>query len=202
MATKRAPRFKQSRRLGVNITSNPKALDRLGKTGPAGNSQRRQQKKQSEYGRQLTEKQKVKAYYGIYERQLRRYFELASRKGGKPGETLLIMLETRLDNLVYRMGFANSIAMARQMVSHKHFEVDGQPVNMPAYSIQPGQTIRLREKSREVEPFKANWSSGIDVLPYISTDREAYSGALLKLPERVEIPVQVDEQLIVEFYSR
>ena len=173
----------------------------MGRTGPPGNSQRRS-RQTSEYGRQLIEKQKIKAYYGIYEKQLRRYYAKALRTGGKTGEVLLVNLETRLDNLVYRMGVANSNAMGRQMVSHKHIEVDGKVVNVPNYAVKPGQVISLKQASREIVPFVDNFQNAIDVLPYIETDKDQYSGRLVRMPERSELPVQIDEQMVVEFYSR
>ena len=132
MATRRNPRFKECRRLGVNVCGHPKALDRAG--APAF----KKTKKASDYSLHLTEKQKVKAYYGILEKQLRRYFEQASKSSEMTGVALLVSLETRLDNLVYRLGFASSIRMARQMVSHKHITVDGKVVNIPSFAVKEG----------------------------------------------------------------
>ncbi|MBR0098180.1 MAG: 30S ribosomal protein S4, partial [Treponema sp.] len=128
MATRRNPRFKECRRLGVNVCGHPKAMDRAG--APAF----KKTKKASDYSLHLTEKQKVKAYYNILEKQLRRYFEQATKSKEMTGVALLVALETRLDNLVYRLGFASSIRMARQMVSHKHIEVDGKVINIPSYA--------------------------------------------------------------------
>ena len=143
MATRRSPRFKECRRLGVNVCGHPKALERANSPAFA------KKKKVSEYGLQLIEKQKVKAYYGILEKQMRRYFDAAARATGNTGDELLILLERRLDNLVYRAGFAKSIRQARQMVSHGHFTVDGKKVNIPSFSVKVGQTIALSEKAQK-----------------------------------------------------
>ena len=197
MATRRNPRFKECRRLGVNACGHPKALKR------AANQSFRRNKKVSEYGKQLMEKQKVKAYYGILERQLRRYYDVASRKEGKTGENLIIGLETRLDNLVYRIGFANSIRMARQVVTHGHVQIDGKRVNVPSYQVKVGQTVTLKEKSRKNNQFKMNFLNGNRrPLDYIEVSEEGFSGKLVMIPKREEIPVEINEQLVVEFYSK
>ena len=198
MATKRNPRFKECRKLGVNTCGHPKAMKR------AGAPSLKRRKKVSEYGLQLNEKQKVKAYYGIFEKQLRNYYAKAKKKTGmRTGDALFQMLETRLDNMVYRMGFANSIRMARQLVSHGHIRVNGAKIDIPSYQIQPGDELTLREKSKSCEVFKTNFlkqnSSG---LPYIERSEEKLSGKLTRLPQRSEIPVQVNDSLVVEFYSR
>lgn len=197
MATRRGPRFKECRRLGVNVCGHPKALDRA--NSPAFSKK----KKQSEYGLQLIEKQKVKAYYNILEKQLVRYYKAAARKEGNTGDNLLISLERRLDNLVYRMGFANSIRMARQMVSHCHFLVDGKKVNIPSFSVKVGSTIQLVEKARKSDQFKKCFlSDNRSPLSYITRDEENFSGTFTALPTRAEIPVDVKEQLVIEFYSK
>ena len=197
MATRRNPRFKECRRLGVNVCGHPKALDRAG--APAF----KKTKKSSDYALHLIEKQKVKAYYGILERQLRRYFELASKSKEMTGVALLVELECRLDNLVYRLGFANSIRMARQMVSHRHIEVDGVKINVPSYAVKVGQVISLTEKSRKSEQFKKSWLSDSRAkLDYLERDEEKFSGKLTRLPLRAEIPVQINDQMVVEYYSK
>ncbi len=197
MATNRSPRFRVCRRLGVNVCGDPKAMDRAG--APAF----KRTKKLSDYGQHLIEKQKVRAYYGIMEKQLRRYFESASKKEGKTGEVLLQLLETRLDNMVYRLGFANSIRMARQLVSHRHIEVDGKKVNIPSFAVKVGQTISLVEKSRKNEQIKNNWLSDSKLkLDYIERDEANFSGKLSRLPERSEIPVQINDNMVVEYYSK
>ncbi len=197
MATRRNPRFKECRRLGVNVCGHPKAMNR------ANDPAFKKTKKVSEYGKQLCEKQKVKAYYGILERQLRRYYSIAARKEGKTGENLIVGLETRLDNLVYRIGFASSIRMARQVVTHGHVRVDGKKINIPSFQVKPGQVISLREKSQKNEQFKSSFLNGNRrPLPYIEVTEESFSGKLLMMPKREEIPVEINEQLVVEFYSK
>ena len=197
MATKKGPRFKECRRLGVNVCGHPKAMERAG--APAF----KKSKKTSDYGLHLIEKQKVKAYYGILERQLRRYFELATKSSEMTGVALLVSLETRLDNLVYRLGFASSIRMARQMVSHRHIEVDGVKINIPSYSVKVGQVISLVEKAQKSEQFKKSWLSDSKAkFDYLERNEEKFSGKLTRLPLRAEIPVQINEQMVVEYYSK
>lgn len=197
MATKRGPRFKECRRLGVNVCGHPKAMNRA--DAPAFNTRR----KQSEYSLQLTEKQKIKAYYGILEKQLRRYFEKAQKKTGRTGDVLFEMLESRLDNLVYRIGFANSIRMARQMVTHGHILVNGKRVNIPSYLAKPGDVISLKEDARKNEHFKSNFVElGGFSVPYIDVDKNNFSGVYTRLPLREEVPVEVNDNLVVEYYSR
>ncbi len=160
-------------------------------------------KKTSDYGLHLIEKQKVKAYYNILEKQLRRYFEQATKSKEMTGVALLVALETRLDNLVYRLGFASSIRMARQMVSHKHIEVDGKKINIPSFAVKVGQTISLTEKSRKSEQFKKAFLSDSKAkLDYLERDENNFSGKLARLPQRSEIPVQINDQMVVEYYSK
>lgn len=197
MATRRTPRFKECRRLGVNACGHPKAMNR------ANDPAFKKTKKTSEYGKQLCEKQKVKAYYGILERQLRRYYDIASRKEGKTGENLIIGLEVRLDNLVYRCGFANSIRMARQLVTHGHIRLDGKKVNIPSVQVKVGQVVSLREKSQKNDQIKASFLNGNRrPLDYLEVSEEAFSGKLVMLPKREEIPVEINDQMVVEFYSK
>lgn len=197
MATRRNPRFKECRRLGVNVCGHPKAMDR------ANDPAFKKTKKTSEYGKQLIEKQKVKAYYGIMEKQLRRYYDIASRKEGKTGENLIIGLETRLDNLVYRIGFANSIRMARQLVTHGHITVNGQKLSVPSFQVKVGSTIALCEKSRKNETFKTNFQNANRApFAYIERDEANFAAKLVCLPKREEIPVIINDQMVVEFYSK
>ncbi|MBP5299453.1 MAG: 30S ribosomal protein S4 [Lachnospiraceae bacterium] len=197
MATRRGPRFKECRRLGVNVCGHPKAMNRAG--APAF----RKTHKKSEYGLHLIEKQKVKAYYGIMERQLRRYYALASRMEGKTGAELICLLECRLDNLVYRMGFANSIRMARQMVTHRHIRVNGRIINIPSFSVKTGSEISLVEKSRSNIQFKKCFLElNKSPLDYIERNEENFSGKLLSKPQREKIPVEINDQMVVEFYSK
>ncbi|WP_294428120.1 30S ribosomal protein S4 [uncultured Treponema sp.] len=197
MATRRNPRFKECRRLGVNVCGHPKAMDRAG--APAF----KKTKKSSDYALHLIEKQKVKAYYNILEKQLRRYFEKAAKSKEMTGTALLVSLETRLDNLVYRLGFASSIRMARQMVSHKHIEVDGKVINIPSYAVKVGSTLSLVEKMRKSEQFKSTYlSNNRAKLDYLERDDDNFSGKLARLPLRSEIPVQINDQMVVEYYSK
>lgn len=197
MATRRGPRFKECRRLGVNVCGNPKAMKRA--DAPAFNKRR----KVSEYGLQLTEKQKVKAYYGILEKQMVRYYRAAEKTAGKTGDALMQALECRLDNMAYRIGFANSIRLARQQVTHGHILVNGQKINIPSYALKPGDVISLREKSKKNEAFRLNFLEGKGFpVPYVERDFEAFSGTLTRKPMREEIPVEINDQLVVEYYSR
>ncbi len=137
------------------------------------------------------------------EKQFARYVDEAFSSKGVPGETLLFILESRLDNMVYRMGFANSIRQARQMVNHGHFLVNGNKVDIPSYRLSPGDEVVLREKSRKTEMFTDIFSSNIlNSYPYISKEEENFKGVFLRLPSRTELPIVINEQLIVEFYSK
>ena len=197
MATNKNLRFKTSRRFGMNIFGHPKALKRQ----PA----ETRQKKMSEYGLQLTEKQKVKALYNLLERQFYRYYDKARRMSGVVGENLLSLLETRLDNLVYRAGFARSIRQARQMVSHGLIAVDGKKVDIPSYPVRPGQVITLKEAYRTNEMFKQAFLElkSFD-LPYVEKSFDNWSATLVRTPLREELPYkdEVNETLIVELYSK
>ena len=197
MATNKNLRFKTSRRFGMNIYGHPKALKRQ----PA----ETRQKKMSEYGLQLTEKQKVKALYNLLERQFYRYYDKARRMSGVVGENLLSLLETRLDNLVYRAGFARSIRQARQMVSHGLIAVDGKKVDIPSYPVRPGQVITLKEAYRTNEMFKQAFLElkSFD-LPYVEKSFDNWSATLVRTPLREELPYkdEVNETLIVELYSK
>lgn len=196
MATRRGPRFKECRRLATNVCGHPKAMRRAV-------SEERSRKKMSEYALQLREKQKIKAYYGIFEKQLRNYFAKAQRvRTGTTGEVLLCMLEKRLDNMVYRAGFANSIRMARQMVSHGHFLVNGKRINLPSYQVQVGDEIKLCEKSRANSVFTELFADALSVVPYLERNKEGFSAKLFREPERTEIPIEVTDRMVVEFYSR
>jgi len=168
---------------------------------PPGEHGQRTRIRRTEYGLQLREKQKVKRLYGVLERQFRRYFEKASRQKGVTGENLLRLLELRLDNIVYRAGFAMSRAAARQMVSHRHFTVNGHIVNIPSYSVKVGDVIEARDTIKEI--VKANLERrGTDTVPWLKVDPQKLSVTLLELPTRESIPIPVQEQLIVELYSK
>ncbi|MDI6828847.1 MAG: 30S ribosomal protein S4 [Armatimonadota bacterium] len=156
-----------------------------------------------EYGAQLREKQKLRRIYGVRETQLRIYIREALRRRGVTGETLLQLLESRLDNVVYRLGFASSRAMARELVSHGHFLVNGQKVNTPSYLVKPGDVIEVKPKSKDIIPIVESLQATAGrVPPWLELDLEEKKGRVLRLPAREEIDTQVDETLIVEFYSR
>jgi small subunit ribosomal protein S4 len=196
MAKMMGPRFKLSRRLGLNVFGHPKAMDRAKK----GTS--RADKKLSEYGQQLLEKQRLRSYYGVMEKQFAKYVEKAKKSKDQTGPALIKILESRLDNLTYRMGFASSIRQARQMVVHGHILVNGKKIDIPSYICTPGDILELREKSRSVELFKNNFDQAfLNTLPYISKDQDMMNGTFLRLPEREEVPIEIQDQLIVEYYS-
>ncbi len=161
-------------------------------------------KKSSEYGLQLRAKQTARRFYGVQENQFHHYFEIAERKQGITGDNLLKILESRLDNVVYRVGFASSRAEARQLVGHGHFEVNGKRVDIASYLLKAGDVVSICEKSRSLEKIKSvvEANSARPVPQWIDLDREALSAKVLSLPERDQIEAPVDEQLIVEFYSK
>ncbi len=160
--------------------------------------------KQSEYAVQLREKQKVKRMYGLLEKQFHIYFEKAERLKGITGENLLKLLETRLDNIVYRMGFAASRTAARQLVRHRHFTVNDRLVDIPSFQVKAGDEIKVREKSRQSEAIHSSMKKIREgkLLSWLSLDKAAMSGTLLEIPARDAIPVNVNEKLIVELYSK
>lgn len=197
MAKMMGPRFKQCRRLGLNVCGHPKAMNRVGR----GTS--RADKKLSPYGIQLLEKQRLKAYYGVLEKQFARYMRQAIKSNETTGTILLQSLECRLDNLVYRLGLANSIRQARQMVTHGHILVNGKKIDIPSYGVSVGDKISLREKYQKNEMFVENFeSSAVTTYPYLNKEVDNFSGTLIKIPEREEIPIQINEILVVEYYSK
>ena len=161
-------------------------------------------KKMSEYGTQLREKQKAKRYYGLLENQFYHYFELATKMTGKTGENLLKVLESRLDNVVYRAGFAMSRPEARQLVSHGHFTVNGKAVNIPSYLVKAGDVVAIVEKSMSSDKIKGVLEANASrpALNWLSVDTNKAQATVVNLPERSEIDLQVEEQLIVELYSK
>jgi small subunit ribosomal protein S4 len=158
--------------------------------------------KQSEYLLQLREKQKARRYYGILEKQFRGYYDKASRRSGITGEELLRMLETRLDNVVYRLGFAVSRAQARQLIRHGHFHVNGRRVNIPSYQVRPNDVVSMRPESSAEAVVRDATDLTASVSPWLQADHDNLTGKVLKLPERQEIDAPVAEQLIVELYSK
>ncbi len=201
MARYTGPKTKIARRFGEPIFGPDKILAK--RNFPPGQHGVNRRKKSSEYGIQLAEKQKAKYTYGVLERQFRNLFEAANRSKGITGEVLLQLLETRLDNVVFRLGIAPTRAAARQLVSHKHIVVDGEVVNIPSYSVKPGQVVGVREKSKSLETI-INSLSGFNhsKYPWIEWDANASAGKFLHLPERADIPENIKEQLIVELYSK
>ena len=197
MAKMMGPRFKLCRRLGLNVCGHPKAMER------AFDHNSRYKRNMSDYGQQLLEKQRLRAYYGVMERQFIRYVKKAMKSKEITGDALVKSLECRLDNMVYRMGFANSIRQARQIVNHGHITVNGARVDIPSYAVKANDILSLREKSKKIPNFKSIFEENrLTDLKYISKDIENYSGILLRYPERGEIPIQINDQLVVEFYSR
>ncbi|GFZ86347.1 30S ribosomal protein S4 [Compostibacillus humi] len=194
------PVWKKSRRLGISLTGTGKELDRRpyapGQHGP------NQRKKISEYGLQMQEKQKLRFMYGLNERQFRNLFEKAGRMKGVHGENFMILLESRLDNLVYRLGFARTRRQARQLVNHGHVTVDGRRVDIPSYLVEPGQTIGLREKSQNLDIVKEALEVNSFVPEYLTFDADKKEGTYTRYPERSELPAEINESFIVEFYSR
>lgn len=158
--------------------------------------------KVSDYGLQLREKQKAKRFYGLQETQFRNLFDKAARKSGITGENLLILLETRLDNVVFRLGFASSRKEARQLVNHGHFQVNGRKVNIPSYTVKPGDVIKVKEKSTNSPKFKEVKEMSITVPAWVTVDVEKLEGKVLSVPTREEIDTPVAEHLIVELYSK
>ena len=160
--------------------------------------------KVSDYSIQLREKQKVKRTYGVLETQFRNYFELASKQKGRTGENLVKLLERRLDNIVYRSGLAPSRKAARQLILHKHFKINGSTVNIPSFLLRAGDSIQVKDKSKQVKVFHESMKRvKDDMLPgWISVDKSALEGTLLAIPERIDIPFTANEQLIVELYSK
>lgn len=199
MARYRGPKGKIARRFKEPIFGPSKALDRR-KFGPGQHGKGRK-RKVSEYATQLLEKQKAKYTYGLLEKQFRNTFKKASRRKGVTGEVFLQMLESRLDNVVFRMGFAPTRRAARQLVGHKHFMVNGKSVNIPSYVVNPGDTITVREKSQNMEIFKESISRA-GRYNWVDVKGDSLTGVLLNLPSREDIPENIKENLIVELYSK
>ena len=197
MAVDRVPVLKRCRSLG---------LDRmyLGIDKKSNRESKRANKKMSEYGTQLREKQKAKFIYGVLEKPFRNYYEKATRMKGMPGENLMIMLECRLDNVLFRMGLGRTRKEARQIVDHKHVLVNGKCVNIPSYQVKAGDVIEIKEKYKSAQRYKdiLEVTGGRMVPAWIEMDQEALKGTVKELPTRDEIDVPVNEMLIVELYSK
>lgn len=192
--------WKKSRRLGISLTGTGKELDkRPYAPGQHGANQRR---KISEYGLQLQEKQKLRYMYGLTERQFLNLFVHAGKMSGVHGENFMVLLESRLDNIVYRLGFARTRKQARQLVNHGHVTVDGKRVDIPSYRLATGQTVSLREKAQNLDTVKEAREMSNFVPDYLTYDEEKMVGSYTRLPERSELPAEINEALIVEYYSR
>jgi small subunit ribosomal protein S4 len=161
-------------------------------------------RKSSEYSKQLREKQKIKRIYGLSEQQFRNTFDKVTTLPGITGHNLLAALESRLDNMIYRMGFAASRKGARQLIRHRHIEVNGKTVDIPSFAVAPGQEVRIRQKSREIVPVLQSMeqSSRAPSLSWLAVDRDTFSGRMLERPQRPSIPIAAQEQLVVELYSK
>ena len=199
MARYTGPVWKQARRLKFSVLETGKELQRR-PFAPGQHGQRRS--KLSEYGLQLQEKQKVRFTYGINERQFRNLFEKAGKLPGKQGDNFLFLLESRIDNLVYRLGFATTRRQARQLVSHGHILLDGKKADIPSILVKPGQKISLKEKSRGVSVVKEALEQTVARVPFVEYDENTGVGTFVRYPERSEILTDIRENLIVEFYNR
>lgn len=202
MARYTGPRSKVSRRFGVPIFGPSKALER--RNFPPGVHGAKGRRKQSEYAVAMGEKQKLKMMYGVLERQFRRYYEIASSKRGVTGEMLLQLLETRLDNLVFRLGLATSRRFARQIVNHGHVRVNGRKVSIASYNCKPGDVIEVKNtpKSRQIATRSLEASQLSPVPDWMTLDKDNFKGTLARIPTREEIAPIVNERLVVELYSR
>jgi small subunit ribosomal protein S4 len=200
MARYTGPKFKLSRRLGISLSGTGKELSK--RPFPPGQHGPGQRKKLSNYGVQLQEKQKLRHMYGLSEKQFRNLYERASKMKGISGENFMVLLESRLDNLVYRLGFANSRAGARQLVAHGHVTVNGSKVDIPSYTVSTGDVIGLRERSRNLASVKEALANRNFLPNYLEFNEAAMEGKYIRLPERSELPQEIDEKQIVEFYSR
>ncbi len=201
MARYIGPKSRISRKFGEAIFGPDKVLSK--KNYPPGQHGNNRRKKTSEYGIQLREKQKAKYTYGVLEKQFRNMYEKAKSKPGVTGVVLMQMLEARLDNIVYRLGFSPTRAGARQLVSHKHITVDGKVVNIASYHVRSGQVIAVREKDKSMEVIAESLNGfNHSKYPWIEWNESALSGTFIHIPEREDIPENIKEQLIVELYSK
>ncbi len=205
MAKSSVPRGKLVRKFGENIFGNPK-YDRLLNRKPytPGQHGPNRRRRMSKYGEQLKEKQKVKFMYGILEKQFRNYFSKAEGMKGETGTNLLQLLECRLDNVVYRLGFASTRTQARQMVSHAHFLVNGKKTNISSFQVKPGDNIQVRDRSKKIDIILDSLKriKGDIALPWLELDKAKMKGTFLAVPEREDMELTVNEQFIVELYSK
>ena len=208
MARYTGPVEKLERRLGVSLElkgerrlAGKSALDKR-PYAPGQHGQRRT--KVSEYGQQLREKQKIKYFYGVLERQFRKFFKEANRQEGSTGENLIRLLERRLDNVIYRMGFATTRRFARQLVTHGHVLVNGKKVTIPSFLVKEGDRIEIKEKSKNNPQIKRaiELSAQTGIAPWVDVDKEKFVGVFTRMPEREEVNIPVEERLVVELYSK
>lgn len=201
MARYTGPKTKIARKFGEAIFGDDKSFEKKNyPPGQHGNNRRRGKK--SEYAIQLAEKQKAKYTYGILERQFRNLFVEAKRREGVTGEVLLQLCEGRLDNVVYRMGISPSRRGARQLVSHRHITVNGEVVNIPSYALRPGDLVGVREKSKSLQSINDSLANNSSVYEWLTWNGDAKEGTFVTVPERLQIPENIKEQLIVELYSK
>ena len=195
------PSWKVSRRLGISLSGTGIELARRPYApGQHGQNNRR---KLSEYGLQLREKQKLRMTYGLSERQFANLFLKAGKiREGKHGDNFMVLLERRLDNVVYRLGLATTRRQARQLVNHGHITVDGKRVDIPSYEVKPGQVISLRERSKDLKVVKEALEAIVGRVPFVSFDENTMEGSLVRLPERDELDANIDESLVVEYYNK
>ncbi|WP_178984437.1 30S ribosomal protein S4 [Winogradskyella helgolandensis] len=201
MARYTGPKTKIARKFGQAIFGDDKAFEKRNyPPGQHGNNRRRGKK--SEYSIQLMEKQKAKYTYGILEKQFRNMFKRATSAKGITGEVLLQFCESRLDNVVFRMGISPSRSGARQLVSHRHITVNGEKVNIPSYQLKAGDVVGVREKSKSLEAIQSSLSNSSNVYEWITWNNGSMEGTYVAVPARIQIPEQINEQLIVELYSK
>lgn len=201
MARYTGPKTKIARKFGQAIFGDDKAFEKRNyPPGQHGNNRRRGKK--SEYAIQLMEKQKAKYTYGILERQFRNMFKRATAAQGITGEVLLQLCESRLDNVVFRMGIAPSRSAARQLVSHRHITVNGEKVNIPSYQLKAGDVVGVREKSKSLEAIQNSLANSSNVYEWITWNTDTMEGTYVSVPARIQIPEQINEQFIVELYSK
>ena len=201
MARYTGPKTKIARKFHEPIYGPDKSYEKK-PYAPGMHGQNRRRSKTSEYGIQLNEKQKAKYTYGILERQFRKLYAEASRRGGVTGEELMKLIEARLDNVVYRLGIARSRAQARQLVSHRHIAVNGEVVNIPSYSLREGDVISVRERSKSLEIITDSLASRANNYPWLEWDGANMCGKFVSFPQRSDIPETINEQLIVDLYSK
>jgi small subunit ribosomal protein S4 len=207
MAVYHGPRCKLCRREGVKLmlrgercASEKCAMER--RPFPPGIRSTKRRRTSTEYNTQLREKQKIRRIYGVLERQFARYFYTASKAEGVTGERLLQILELRLDNIVYRLGFAPSRQCARELVTHNHFLVNGKKVTVPTYQVKQGDVVQVRDSSKTIETIHSALKNARDIPDWLSVDKVKLEGTVVRVPDRASIPVNVQEQLVVELYSR